>query len=316
LQLQSALNVQRTPQDSLGHESTQLNDMQVIFKYLAYECCWFGVSGGVSVTIPTAPDTNVRVTDFVGDSQFNNIDVERVRNFHIKNETWGLSPFLAALAVPCPNFFVQGFTQVDIPLTPSTVTFDESFPVQRTPQLTLGTPGALFLLPPSSLPPGTLSAIPPFHSAFQIREQYLLHADVGTGYWFVHNPANKLLTGLAGILEIHYTTTLSSANIVTMPSDRVAQYVTQPQMNGQTFFALAPAPPPQVGNQRDRLDIIDLTIGSTFEFANQATLAAGFVVPLSNGNNRIFDWEFELQLNWRFGYCGKDYCGWNAFSTQ
>jgi hypothetical protein len=60
-------------------------------------------------------------------------------------------------------------------------------------------------------------------------------------------------------------------------------------------------PPPTVGNRSNRLDILDLTLGATFEFAKRLTLATGFTLPMRGGDNRTFDWEFQLQLNYYFG---------------
>ncbi|MGL4552480.1 MAG: hypothetical protein ACRC33_15005, partial [Gemmataceae bacterium] len=58
---------------------------------------------------------------------------------------------------------------------------------------------------------------------------------------------------------------------------------------------------PTVGNTRNRLDIVNLTVGTTFVVANQATVATAVALPLRGGDNRTFDWEFQLQLNWYFG---------------
>jgi hypothetical protein len=60
-------------------------------------------------------------------------------------------------------------------------------------------------------------------------------------------------------------------------------------------------PNPIVGNIRNRLDLLNLTVGATFVFRNQTTLATAFAFPLNSGDNRTFDWEFQLQLNYYFG---------------
>jgi hypothetical protein len=60
-------------------------------------------------------------------------------------------------------------------------------------------------------------------------------------------------------------------------------------------------PPPTVGNRNNRIDILDLTLGTTFEFAKHLTLATGFTLPMRGADNRTFDWEFQLQLNYYFG---------------
>jgi hypothetical protein len=59
-----------------------------------------------------------------------------------------------------------------------------------------------------------------------------------------------------------------------------------------------------VGNRRNRLDIVDVTVGTTFVIGNNATLATAVALPLTTGDNRTFDWEFQLQLNVFFGGLG------------
>jgi hypothetical protein len=133
---------------------------------------------------------------------------------------------------------------------------------------------------------------PPFTVNTSIREQSLLQVDLGTGYWLIRNPEAHRLTGLAPTIELHYTSTLDNADLVTLPRD--ASLASTP--NGAVL-----TPPPQVGNRRNRLDIIDLTLGTTFEFARRETLATGFSLPMRGADNRTFDWEFQLQLNYYFG---------------
>ncbi|MCI0743324.1 MAG: hypothetical protein L0Y72_30215, partial [Gemmataceae bacterium] len=64
---------------------------------------------------------------------------------------------------------------------------------------------------------------------------------------------------------------------------------------------LASEPSPQVGNFRNRMDLLDLTVGTTFEIANRSTLAVGVAVPLRGGDNRTYDWEFQAMFNYYFG---------------
>ena len=58
---------------------------------------------------------------------------------------------------------------------------------------------------------------------------------------------------------------------------------------------------PRVGNLRNRVDLLDLTLGTTFEFAQRARLATAVSLPLRGESNRTYDWEFHVQLNWYFG---------------
>jgi hypothetical protein len=62
-----------------------------------------------------------------------------------------------------------------------------------------------------------------------------------------------------------------------------------------------PEPAPQIGNLRNRVDILDLTLGTTFVIRDTATIAAGITLPLRNGDNRTFDYELQVQLNYYFG---------------
>ena len=56
----------------------------------------------------------------------------------------------------------------------------------------------------------------------------------------------------------------------------------------------APLPDPVI-----LLDNVDLTLGSTFEFKRAATVAVGFVTPVTGP--KPFDWELLAQFNLRFG---------------
>ena len=62
-----------------------------------------------------------------------------------------------------------------------------------------------------------------------------------------------------------------------------------------------PEPNPVVGNRRGRVDIVDLTVGATCVLGDRLTIANGFAFPLSTGDNRVFNWEYQLQVNFYFG---------------
>ena len=272
-----SLVVAETPQATLGNERTEFGNMTVILKALIFGTPQVAFSGGLSIGLPTADDTNVRVTDFLGLTNVNSVDIERVRDFHIGNNTVSISPYLAVLIKPTERFFIQGFTEFDFPANSSPVTFTETFPVSVARTFVPIVPGAL---------------TPPFTVHSRIDEQSLYQLDWGMGYWLYRNPEGHRLTGLAPTIEMHYTTTLDNAQIVTLPQEGAA--IVTPN-------ALLVPPPPQVGNRRNRLDILDLTLGTTFEFAKRLTLATGFTLPMRGGDNRTFDWEFQLQLNYYFG---------------
>src|SRR5262249_42515093 len=122
------------------------------------------------------------------------------------NSTWAMSPFVALLAIPTDRLFTQGFLQVDVPLNSSHITYTDQF--------TRG----VFGFNPALTPLGP-NLPPPFTVGRDIVDQPLMHVNIGTVYWVYQNRNARWLTGLAGILELHYTTTLRNANIVQLPGD-------------------------------------------------------------------------------------------------
>jgi hypothetical protein len=291
-----SFNVLGTPEETLGRERNELGDMEVILKGLLYHTSQVAVSAGLSLTIPTANNTHVLVNDYIGSvfgPDFPPV-IQRVRTFDVKNETWAASPFLAALVTPGDRFFTQGFLQFDIPVNTSRVTYSET---------AVSLPGANPLLATGQTGPQgpvTLPGIlaPPFTVTDHLREQALMHVDLGTGYWVVRNPEARWLNGLAPTVELHYTTTLNSADLVALPRDSTAS----PNLAmGNVTFNGTGERPPTVGNLRNHVDILDVTLGTTVLLGNRATLATAFSAPLRGTSDRTFDWEFHVQLNWYFG---------------
>jgi hypothetical protein len=118
-------------------------------------------------------------------------------------------------------------------------------------------------------------------------EQTLMRLNLGAGYWVVRRPCADWITGVAPTVEAHYTTTLENAKITSGAAPL--------SFNPPTFFVS------NFGNLANRIDVVDLTLGGTVEIGDRATFAAGFVIPLSSGKNKPFDFELNLQLNYRFG---------------
>ena len=44
-----------------------------------------------------------------------------------------------------------------------------------------------------------------------------------------------------------------------------------------------------------------MTVGTTFAIGQRCTLAPAFSFPLRSGDDRTYDWEFQLQFNYYFG---------------
>src|SRR5262249_42111838 len=160
-----------------------------------------------------------------------------------------------------------------------------TFPRQTAPTATVGLLNQAGLLRFPSLDP-------PFAVRSGITEQTLMQLDWGAGYWLLRDPSRTWITGIAPSLELHYTTTLQNASVVTLPGDPLFQ------IDPNNPRRLIQEQPPRVGNLRNRVDILDLTVASTFLISNRATLATGFSFPLKRDSDRTFDWEFQLQFNY------------------
>lgn len=110
-----------------------------------------------------------------------------------------------------------------------------------------------------------------------LRDQNLLQTDLQLGFWWIRDPHARYITGLAPTIEYHYTTTLQNANRVTGGT-----------RDGQFFF----------GNQANRLDIHNLTVGVELQIGPRALVNIAGVLPLNgNNDNRQFDSEIFVEFN-------------------
>src|SRR5262249_35132499 len=122
------------PAQTVGNTGTSLGNVQVIFKGILYQTPDFLLSGGLGVTAPTGPDTNIRVTDYIGPSFLNSATYQRVRTFRIENATWSVSPFLAYVSAPATGrWFHQGFLEFETPLNSSRADYLEVVPLATIP---------------------------------------------------------------------------------------------------------------------------------------------------------------------------------------
>jgi hypothetical protein len=163
----------------------------------------------------------------------------------VSNNAVYLIPFLAYQAAPTDDFDFNGFLQSDTP------TNDNSVQVRSRGQN---------------------------QSADNLKrtDQTLLYLDTSFGYWMFRDPDAEFLTGFAGLLELHYTTALNSADALV---DR-NQFVT-------------------FGANSGRLDAINMTFALHAEIARSTIVRAGYVAPLRDGNHRFFDQEFSVAVIFR-----------------
>ena len=120
----------------------------------------------------------------------------------------------------------------------------------------------------------------------RLNEQTLLYTDISLGKWLYRNPSNsnrgqRGITGIASVLELHYTGSLNDAdNLFETPG-----------------LGVSP---------ENRLDVLNLTMGLQVEFSQRWRINAAGVVPLrkrefemlgDRREDRFFDGELSLQIN-------------------
>jgi hypothetical protein len=164
-----------------------------------------------------------------------------VSSYTLQNDSIHLAPFIGFVSAPGERVFLEGFVQVDLPINGNQVHFGDSY---------LGT----------------------------LTEQNLLYVDLGVGYWLHRNQCSRLITGLATMVEYHYTTALEDAEMVS-------------GNDGHQVLTF--------GNMYNRMDISNLTVGLHTEMG-MTTLRVGGSFPLSNACNRLYDAEVQVSVNRNF----------------
>lgn len=249
----------------LADTDTQWGNLTAIGKIRWLQTSTFFGSIGLGVGAPTAP--RVRLDGLLNDPAFpldpqNPLAVAPVQlqfTSTVFNQTVNLTPYLAGLWTPNDRLFAHGFFQIDVPTNPSR--FDLSF-----------TPGS------------NLAGVPLGVNQFtgRLHQQTLLRLNLGAGMWHYRNPHASLITGLATMVEVHYTTTLQDA-VLTTPTAN----------SGNGLISVV------AGNMANRVDIVNLAISPVIQLG-QTSVQNGFVIPLSTLDNRPFNFEYALLVNRRF----------------
>ncbi len=168
----------------------------------------------------------------------------------ISNDSVHLLPYAAIQFTPDDRWFFNGFLQVDVAANGNEVTFVS--------------PGA--------------------QQTGRINEQTLMYLDGAAGYWWFQSDDNDGLTGVASVLEFHYTTTLNDV--------QAAQSLgTQDPLNPAGI---------QISNGANHVDVVNMTLGLHTVWWNNTFVRAAAVVPLRDGTNRFFDAEAQVSLIRRF----------------
>ncbi len=114
--------------------------------------------------------------------------------------------------------------------------------------------------------------------AGRVYERTYAYTSLSMGYWLFRkfNPHGELKRGMNLMSELHWTQSLDRAAGV--------QY----QQENYSF---------DIGSDRGNYTVLDLTLGTRFQFNEKTNIGIGYSVPLSDGNNRQFDGEMRLTFN-------------------
>lgn len=165
--------------------------------------------------------------------------------FTIANEAVHLVPFIGFLSTLNDRLFVQGFAQVDVAAN--------------------GNPIRI------------ISADRNVANSGIFNEQTLFSLNAATGYWLLKDRVGHRLTGLAAILELHYTTALQDTDSVSA---------------GDGSLVLS--------NTINRFDVVNLTLGMHAQINRMTDVRIGGVIPLRNSQNRFFDSELMVSVVRRY----------------
>lgn len=114
-----------------------------------------------------------------------------------------------------------------------------------------------------------LQAIGRFH------DSTFMYCDVSMGYWLMRRGSRdySFIRGIIPMLEGHWNRSLNDSDEV---RDANSRFVVRPPVT--------------------QLDVLNILTGVTFQLRNRSRLACGYVVPVGNGADRVFD--SELRVTW------------------
>jgi len=104
-----------------------------------------------------------------------------------------------------------------------------------------------------------------------LNDATLMFVDYSFGYWLQRDYSRRYFRGLAPMVEMHYTTTVTDQDYG--PFEQ------------QGVFVLDP-----------RRDVLNITGGLFFELTKLSTLKIGAVAPLRDGPDKLFDTEIGVQF--------------------
>lgn len=183
------------------------------------------------------------------------IVTDPINTMRFREHTTHLMPYVGFFAMPTDDWFLQGFAQVDF--ASGSDNLDAIVPGQGT------------------------------RTIASIGQQHLLFLDVAVGRWLYVDEEARYVTGIAGVVELHYLSTLNDTE-----TSVATVNIGNPLRIGTASYALT--------NLANRVDVVNLTAGVQFQLGDLTNLRIGAVAPLSTGLNRLFDSELQLSLNRNF----------------
>lgn len=253
LELRIPFAFQPSSSQSIGgptgdNRDVEFGNVSLLWKSLLYRNSHFAASGGLGFNAPTGPGMDILSEDGP--------------EWHYREKSWTIAPFLAAVARPTERWFTQGFLDVTVPIGENDVDYSRA----------------------------SVGAFPNMTASGTIQDQVLLHADLAVGYWFYYRPERTLLPGAAFILETNYVTSISDGDSTFTINDPFLSSA------GSAGFST-------IGSNYGRSDIWNLVLGTNIQMHERVGLALGWTIPLSAlpNNERVFDWQFMLRVNVRYG---------------
>jgi len=253
-----------------NHTDIEFGNLLTSFKFLLYQTRNFAFSGGLSLAFPTADDVRVSLPN-------------GVESFRVSNEDVHVMPFLGAVWAPNSRFFAQAFLQVD-----ATTRGNEVFANLN--------PNELAFFDPITGAATPITAPAGLQSVGRINDPTFLYADASLGYWLYRNTCcNAGITGIAGLLELHYNTTLESFDSVSAVIPGTDVPVPDPMNPGENLdltqrFRI---------NGPDEFDALTVVVGGTIEMKRNTTFQLGYGVPIAE--DKVFDGELRANFNHYFG---------------
>lgn len=116
----------------------------------------------------------------------------------------------------------------------------------------------------------------PLSAAGSIRDVTYVYADIGTGYWLYRNDDAQRVTGFSTTTELHYNQSLQPTNVLS-----TGLY--------------------QIGSSFSNLSMLNMVVGGNVHFGLNKTLSVGYVAPIGNGSDQMFNGELRAFFNYRFG---------------